>query len=145
MAEPSPYLPPKRRAEIVITKHHMELRCCGCRMEFGHLTCSRCSAVRYCSELRRRMQWPSHKQVCGEIKSARDKAITPGVALSESFGGEDILRKTPLFTRGLFEHIDIFGYQYAQIRDPPTVPKNIEEEYFLNREHLVDKYVKCGW
>ena len=48
---------------------------------------------------------------------------------------------TPLFRRGLFQHIEKHG---PMVGDPDPVPRNINEKYFLAREWLVYAYAEVG-
>ena len=137
---PTP-LPPERIPCVVITKHEMEVRCCRCQSKFGSRRCSRCYAVAYCGQDCQRAQWPIHKSLCKDIEKWRNKTVSAGNILAALLGGEEKMLLTPLFRRGLFEHIDRLG---PIVGDPDPVPRNMYEKYFLAREWLVYAYAEVG-
>ena len=132
-----PPLRPKRQPVLLITKHEMEIRCCGCRGQLGHLTCPGCFAVRYCSAECRKAHWRQHKVVCREIKKRREDAMAIGEILSSGLGGEEKMLKSSLATEGYFEFID-----QPSVNEESNLPKH--EQYFLARHRLTYAYVKCG-
>jgi len=132
-----PPLPPIRQPVVLITKHEIEIRCCGCHGQLGHLTCTGCFAVRYCSPECRKLHWRQHKEVCREIKRRRDDAVAVGEILSSGLGGEENMLKSSLATQGYFEFID-----HPSVNEESNLPKH--EQYFLARHRLTYAYVKCG-
>lgn len=99
---------------VVVTKHPLEIRCCTCSDELGHLTCTGCFAVRYCSEKCRRIQWNQHKNVCKRIIQSREKAV---VVVASDSGSS-------------FENIE-------------KAREDIEE-YTSARENLTSAFARCG-
>jgi len=77
--------------DVVVTKHSLEIRCCTCSDRQGHLTCTGCFAVRYCSEQCRRVQWDKHKNVCKEIRRSRKMLLA--TQASENFEAETVARE----------------------------------------------------
>jgi len=59
-------------SEVNVTPLSQQFQCSNCGQP-SVSSCSRCSAIRYCGKECQEAQWPSHKSICKEIKTQKNK------------------------------------------------------------------------
>jgi len=90
--------------------------------------------------LDRKRGWKDHKEVCNRICTLSKEVEAAAKALVAECGGTEILLKTQLVRKGLFNYIEEFDY-----RNPVKLePKNANDRYILARGRLVRAYERCG-